>query len=65
MSVMDFRLFYVNGDDALQGYEEFSCSSNEEALNRARALLQPHPDAIAIEVWRRSQMVGRVKRELH
>ena len=55
-------MFYVNSADRFQGYELYESDSDIAALERARSILQHHPYAVAIEVWKRSIFVGRVDR---
>jgi hypothetical protein len=57
-----YRLFFVNSDDKFQGFQVYVGASDTEALERARAALQHHPYAVAIEVWKRGLLVGRIDR---
>mgnify|MGYP003579037813 CR=1 FL=1 len=57
-----YRLFYVNTSDKFQDVRVYIGASDNEALERARSLLEHHPYAAAIEVWRRGRLVGRIDR---
>ena len=57
-----YRLFYVNTSDKFQDVRVYIGASDNEALERARSLLEHHPYAAAIEVWKRGRLVGRIDR---
>lgn len=57
-----YRLFYVSSSDKFQGVQMYVGASDAEALERARSVLKHHPYAAAIEVWKRSVLLGRIDR---
>jgi hypothetical protein len=57
-----YRLFFVSAADTFQGVQVCEGSSDTNVLERARSVLAHHPYAVAIEVWRRGVLVGRVDR---
>jgi hypothetical protein len=58
-----YRLFYVNTSDKFQDVRGYMGASDNEALERARSLLEHHPYVAAIEVWKRGTLVGRIDRQ--
>ena len=58
-----YRLFFVNSGGKFQGFQVYAGASDTEALERARAALQHHTYAVAIEVWKRGMLVGRIDRD--
>jgi hypothetical protein len=57
-----YRLFIVNSADRFQGVQVHMGASDTDALERARSVLEHHPYAAAIEVWKRGVLVGRIDR---
>ena len=57
-----YRLFFVNSADNFQGSQVYLGASDTDALERARGVLEHHPYATALEVWKRGVLVGRVDR---
>jgi hypothetical protein len=57
-----YRLFIVNSADKFQGVHVYVSASDTAALERARSVLQHHPYAAAIEIWKRGLLVGRIDR---
>jgi len=57
-----YRLFIVNSANKFQGVQVYVSASDTDVLERARSVLDHHPYAAAIEVWRRGVLVGRIDR---
>ena len=54
----DYRCYFVNGLDEIQGSQTLECAEDAEALLQAGALAQAQ--SLTIEIWNGVRLVGRV-----
>jgi alkanesulfonate monooxygenase SsuD/methylene tetrahydromethanopterin reductase-like flavin-dependent oxidoreductase (luciferase family) len=57
--VADYRAFKVGPDGHFVGFEPITCDTDDEAIERAKRLL----DAYVIEIWCGERLVGTLKPE--
>jgi hypothetical protein len=52
-----YRVFFIRWDTHIARAEVIDCSTDEDALAKARLLCVDHP---AVEVWELGRLIGRV-----
>jgi len=56
----DYRCYFVNSLDEIQGAESFDCTEDAEALLRAGRLAAAQ--SLDLEIWNGARLVGRLPR---